>query len=178
MNLPNSISLVRIVLAPLLGVFGWLNAGSAFIALFVLLMFSDALDGFIARRTGQITEIGARLDSIGDTSTYLWTALGFWLLRPEIVERESVFIAMVLFFYLLPGIAALLKFRRLVSYHTVLTKVTAILMAVGIFLLINSDNAVLFHFAVFFVALESVENIAITLKLDRPKSNLRSWWSV
>ena len=178
LNPPNVISLFRIAAAPFLIVCGWYGAGAAFITLFAVLMLSDALDGFLARIRHEVTPEGARLDSIGDTLTYLGAAAGFWLLWPGIVERELFYVLTVIALYLLPGVVSLYRFGRLVSYHTWLTKLTAVLMAAGIFFLAAYDWPALFHVAVFFVLLEAVENIYITWHLDVPRIDLHGWWDV
>ena len=72
MNLANWISFFRIVLVPCLVAsvlyyhpsrdgLRYLTAG-----LFILAMLSDALDGFVARRMGQGSQLGAILDPIAD----------------------------------------------------------------------------------------------------------------
>lgn len=70
MNLPNKITLSRMLLIPLFIVLfytisppdkRWILAG-----LFVIMALSDTLDGQIARRTHTITRMGALLDPIAD----------------------------------------------------------------------------------------------------------------
>ena len=73
-NLPNLITLSRLVLIPLILVF--LNEGtplSHYIAslLFILAGFSDFLDGYLARRMGRITLLGKFLDPLADKLTTL-----------------------------------------------------------------------------------------------------------
>lgn len=72
LNLPNSITIVRILLAP---VFLWLlfaddGAGGglrwAATALFVLAIATDGIDGHIARSRNQVTDLGKLLDPIAD----------------------------------------------------------------------------------------------------------------
>lgn len=84
MNLPNLISLARLLSVPLavwLIVSGWM--ASAF-WLFVCAGVSDAVDGFIAKRYGCQTTLGSYLDPIADkvllVSVYL--AFGFQGLLP------------------------------------------------------------------------------------------------
>lgn len=71
-NLPNLITIVRIVLAP---VFVWMlladgGTGRALRwlagALFILAIATDGLDGAIARKRGLVTELGKLLDPIAD----------------------------------------------------------------------------------------------------------------
>ena len=66
---PNQITYMRIILIPVFVIFllveiPYHNYIAAFI--FIILSLSDALDGFIARRTKQVTEIGKILDPIAD----------------------------------------------------------------------------------------------------------------
>ena len=71
-NLPNAITVVRILLAP---VFFWLlladdGEGGALrwvaTALFVVAISTDGIDGYLARSRGQVTDLGKILDPIAD----------------------------------------------------------------------------------------------------------------
>src|SRR6266446_2935940 len=66
LNLPNLISLARLLLVPLAI---WLILGGSYLAafwIFVAAGISDALDGFIAKRFDRRTRLGALLDPIAD----------------------------------------------------------------------------------------------------------------
>jgi CDP-diacylglycerol--glycerol-3-phosphate 3-phosphatidyltransferase len=68
-NLPNSLTLLRIMLVPLLVVVLLTRFhGSDFwgLAIFLVASLTDLLDGWIARRTGRITVAGTMLDPIAD----------------------------------------------------------------------------------------------------------------
>jgi CDP-diacylglycerol--glycerol-3-phosphate 3-phosphatidyltransferase len=100
-NLPNLITVVRILLAP---VFFWLllaDAGADSIlrwiaaALFILAIATDGIDGAIARRRGMVTDLGKILDPVADkllTSGALvcLSILGelWWWVTIVIVVRE------------------------------------------------------------------------------------------
>jgi cardiolipin synthase len=66
MNIPNLLTLLRIILVPIIVIF--LIQGSFIKALIVFLVagISDALDGFLARVLHQQTVLGAYLDPIAD----------------------------------------------------------------------------------------------------------------
>jgi cardiolipin synthase (CMP-forming) len=66
MNLPNAITIARILAVPLMI---WLIVSGEYMAafwVFVLAGISDAVDGFIAKRFNQRTELGAYLDPAAD----------------------------------------------------------------------------------------------------------------
>ena len=75
MNLPNALTLLRIFIVPLLVVVLLTNLASSWIGvsqvalgltLFIGASMTDWLDGYLARRNGQITTLGTLLDPIAD----------------------------------------------------------------------------------------------------------------
>jgi CDP-diacylglycerol--glycerol-3-phosphate 3-phosphatidyltransferase len=93
-NLPNSITLLRILLIP---VFVWLfsepTSDRALVAglVFAGAAFTDFLDGYLARRSGQITNLGKLLDPVADK---LLVASGLILLVQ--FQRVAVWLAIVM----------------------------------------------------------------------------------
>lgn len=178
MTIPNILSLSRIAAAPFLILASYYGSEKLFFMLFTLMLVSDVLDGYIARKLHQCSKLGSKLDSIGDFVTYLSLPLSVWWLWPEIIKTELLCIVTAVVVYLLPGVVALVKFRQPVAYHTWLTKLTAVAMSGGIILLLFTKNSLMFHFGIAVLALEAVENILITLTLSRPQTNVRSLWHV
>jgi CDP-diacylglycerol--glycerol-3-phosphate 3-phosphatidyltransferase len=69
LNLPNLITLVRILLIPVFVIFFITptpDRSMSAAVIFVVAAITDLLDGFIARRTGQVTKLGKLLDPIAD----------------------------------------------------------------------------------------------------------------
>ncbi len=72
LNLPNAITVVRILLAPVFiwmlladaGADGWLRWAAG--VLFILAIATDGIDGAIARKHGLVTDLGKLLDPIAD----------------------------------------------------------------------------------------------------------------
>ena len=178
MNIPNILSLFRIAAAPFLLIVSYYGQETLFYLLFALMLVSDVLDGYIARKLHQCSKLGTKLDSIGDFVTYISIPFATWWLWPEIIRAEALYIAAAVTIYLLPSIIALAKFRQMVAYHTWITKITALFMSSGIILLLFIKDGTLFHIAVYVLIVEAAENILITLVLPEPHTNVRSLWHV
>jgi cardiolipin synthase len=108
LNLPNLISLTRAILVPV--VFWLLLTERVQAAFFVFLLagLSDALDGFLAKRFGWQTELGAYLDPLADKLlvTCIFVAMGVlgelpsWLVI-GVVSRDILIVIGVLLSWLL-----------------------------------------------------------------------------
>jgi CDP-diacylglycerol--glycerol-3-phosphate 3-phosphatidyltransferase len=175
-NIPNLLSGLRIVVAPILLIIAWQHLPKLFLAILAASLLSDAIDGLVARRLKVTTETGAKLDSWGDFITYLAVPLCAWWLWPEILQREMFFIVTGIAFYLLPIFAGFIKFKRLPSYHTWAAKILAVLMCLAIFILFITGIAWPFRFAVILQCFVSIEEIAITLCLTEQRCNIPSFW--
>jgi CDP-diacylglycerol--glycerol-3-phosphate 3-phosphatidyltransferase len=102
MNLPNSITMSRIAMIPL---FLWIlsphfpwqgSDGSQEIAasvLFVLASITDGLDGYLARKRGQITTMGMLLDPLADKIMVTAALIQLVAYNPQVVK---VWIAVVI----------------------------------------------------------------------------------
>ena len=66
MNLPNSLTVVRIVLAPILVLLLEGGAGTLALTVFGVGMVTDALDGHLARTRNSITTFGKLMDPVAD----------------------------------------------------------------------------------------------------------------
>jgi CDP-diacylglycerol--glycerol-3-phosphate 3-phosphatidyltransferase len=95
MNLPNSITMSRIAMIPLLlwilsPHFPWRgSSGEQEIAasvLFVLASITDGLDGYLARKRGQITTMGMLLDPIADKVMVTAALIALVAYTPQVVK--------------------------------------------------------------------------------------------
>jgi len=175
-NIPNLLSLFRILAAPFLLLSGWLGLPTLFYAIFLAMLLSDALDGFIARMLHQTSAQGAQLDTYGDILTYLSALGAAWWLWPDLIQNELHYIMAAAVLYALPALFSFLKFGRLASYHTWITKISSVMMGAGVLLLLFFKEAFLFHWAVYFLLIEMTENITITFLLKEEQTNICSVW--
>lgn len=175
-TIPNLLSGFRLIAAPFLLYLAWTGRPNLFLALLALSLLSDSVDGFVARRLHETSELGTRLDSWGDLATYFTVPLCAWWLWPQILKREVFFVLLVIGAYVLPVVAGFMKFRRLPSYHTWAAKIMAVLMSVSVFILFIADVAWPFRGAAIGQALVACEEIGITIVLSDLRSNVRSLW--
>jgi CDP-diacylglycerol--glycerol-3-phosphate 3-phosphatidyltransferase len=173
-RVPNAISALRLAAAPALLCLAWGGARRGFLLAYLAVLASDVVDGFLARRLGSTSELGARLDSWGDLATYVTLPFAAWWLWPEVIRREAGFVVVATIAYVAPVALGCLRFGRLTSYHTLGAKVSGVLMSVAVPALFACDVAWPFHLATAVFALAEVEEMAITLVLPRWRSDVPS----
>ena len=101
---PNWMTILRIMVAPVIAVFIWLDDVKTgympALALFVLASISDFIDGWMARRLGVVSKLGAMLDPIAD-KVLIGTCLvslahvtedGWWFILPAIIIMTREFL--------------------------------------------------------------------------------------
>ena len=91
MNLPNRLTLLRIVLIPVFVVFFSLNYVKAALVVFIIASVTDWADGFIARKMGLVTNFGKIMDPLADKVLVL---SAFICLVPD--ERVAPWMAVVI----------------------------------------------------------------------------------
>lgn len=178
LTLPNLLTGFRFVAAPGLLWLAWQGHGIAFMILLAIAFLTDLLDGLAARLTGQVTQFGATLDSWADVITCLTIAIGCWWLWPDVVRREQIYVGLIVASSLLPAFAGFSKFGRFTSYHTWAVKLAVASMGLTLYVLFLGGPAWPFRVAAVICMLAAIEEIALTLLLSEPESNVRSVWDV
>lgn len=178
LTLPNLLTGFRFIAAPVLLWLAWHQLAVSFMVLLAIAFITDVLDGMVARFTGQVSQFGATLDSWADVVTYLTIALCCWWLWPELVLRELLYVVLIIASCLLPALIGIWKFGRFTSYHTWGVKIAAAAMGLSLYLVFLDGPAWPFRTAAVICILAAFEEIAITLLLSKPESNLRSVWDV
>lgn len=172
LTLPNLMGVTRFLLGFVLLALALAGKQSPFIGVLVIAFLLDAVDGPIARYYGQTSVQGSRLDSLADFTVYLMLLAGAALLWPDLVSREQPYIIAAAGAILLPVLAGLVKFRRFTSYHTWLVKIATVCIAPASILLLAGGPAWPFHVAAMVSVLAGLEELLITLMLDRPRSDV------
>lgn len=171
-NIPNCLSITRLLLVPVLILCSYQGQEEAFLYLLAVSLLTDFFDGYLARKLGQESELGARLDSLGDFFTYGVMVLGLMWLWPDIFSEQSWFLYLACFFYLIPTITSLLKYGEFPNYHTWAAKISAVLMAPAYYLLVIFGLSWLFRIVVLFHIWVAIEELIITVMLARKFYNV------
>lgn len=177
-HIPNLISACRLATAPVILVLAWYGYPRTVLGVLIASFASDVLDGYLARHYGQASELGARLDSLGDFVIYITIPVAWWQLWPDIARHEAPYIMAVIASVVIPPLIALYKFHAFVSYHTWTAKLAALLVGGSILLIFAGGPVWPFRVAMPVCCVAALEEIAITLALTERRTNLRSIWCV
>ena len=175
----NSITIYRLLAAPFLlfliisrqpDLFKWLLAFS---------FFTDAIDGYLARRYKVVSVMGAKLDSLGDDLTVIVGIIGLFVFKPEFINQEFIWLLLIFILFIIQVIYAFIRYGKITSFHTWLAKLAAILQ--GSFLILAffmpEPLRLLFYTAVAVTALDLVEEIALIFLLSKWKANVKGiYW--
>jgi len=90
--IPNTVSSFRLIAVPFLLYFAWSGHKNLFLAMLIVSLSSDAIDGYLSRRFNVASEFGTKLDSWGDMATYLSVPVCAWWLWPDLLKKEAIFV--------------------------------------------------------------------------------------
>ncbi len=177
-NLPNILSVARIVSAPTLVLLALGAQETPFACLLVAALISDIADGLIARIFAFDSALGAMLDSIADVLILLAACFGAWVFHDDVCVAHVMAITLLVGTWLIEGIVALVRYGRLSSFHTYAAKLAG--YALGIFisvLFLFGFVPWLFYLAVTISVLSNLEEMLLLSKLPEWQHDVRGlWW--
>ena len=164
-TIPNVISFLRLVASPFMIVAGFQKWEIVFLVIYMAGMFSDFIDGFIARRMHVGSRLGALLDSWGDGALYACAAIGAFILWPERMSGQSTFFLAAGGMVGLSIVVCFLKHGRPPSYHTWTTKTASAAIGITACLLFLDLAIWPFRAALALLGVSALEALCITLLL-------------
>ena len=175
----NGITLYRLLAAPFLLFLIVTNQPDLFKWLLAISFFTDAIDGFLARRYKVVSVMGAKLDSIGDDLTVIVGIIGLFVFKRDFINQEFIWLLLLLVLFLIQVISAFVHYGTVTSFHTYLAKLAAI--SQGVFLIlaffIPEPIRILFYIAIAITALDLLEEIMLTFLLPEWKANVKGiYW--
>jgi cardiolipin synthase (CMP-forming) len=158
-NIPNLLSLSRLLGVPFLWILVHMEPVGWFIVLYALLGLTDYLDGRLARAWGQTSEFGSMLDSVADLAYYVSTAYFVIALFPGYIVPNIPWLAGCLL-----ALAALIlftrfRFGRVLLPHTHLSRLAGALVVVAMLSSFLVDTTVLFRFIILLYTVAFLEMI-------------------
>lgn len=177
-NLPNLISLYRLLMFPVILVFAYNSWEQLFTWFFCINLVTDILDGFIARRFKLQTEFGARLDSIADLGTYILSFTGIFVFKSEELAPHYITLFLFMGLFVLCEVLPLFRYGRFPSFHLYSWKVGGYIQGIWFFSLFAFG----FWEPYYYVMLTSgylafSEHLILQFMLKEPRSNLKGlYW--
>jgi CDP-diacylglycerol--glycerol-3-phosphate 3-phosphatidyltransferase len=177
-NVPNALSLYRLLIFPFL--LYWVFAGyQQLVAIFIALnLFTDWLDGIIARAFNMQTKIGARLDSWADTGTYICAFLAIYFFKWEVIRPHAWLLYIFFGVWLLSYLVVFARFKGLIGLHTYLFKSTGYVQGAFIIsLFLFGFYPWLFYVCMITGILACVEEVIIISIIKEPMMNVKGlYW--
>jgi CDP-diacylglycerol--glycerol-3-phosphate 3-phosphatidyltransferase len=175
----NGVTFYRTITAPLLVFLVVYKQMDWFKWLLALSFFTDAIDGFLARKFKVASIAGAKLDSIGDDLTIVAGMVGMIVFKSAFLKQEIFLLVLLWSLFVLQALFAFIKYGKMTSFHTYAAKIAAVLQGVFLILLFFLPNPLseLFYAAILVTAFELIEEIIITLRLPEWKTNVKGlYW--
>jgi CDP-diacylglycerol--glycerol-3-phosphate 3-phosphatidyltransferase len=176
----NLLSLSRLGFLPFIVLAGLLRESVAFVGLFAVQLFLDAIDGLIARRMHIESDLGRRLDTVIDLAIWLPSiALFIWLAWDEFTRIFSEYPHL----FIIPTITSILMYvtayhylRALAAIHLYSGKLTsALVLVLVITMLLDRFYPLLGYLAASAGVVYHLEAITIyILKKDQTDENVIS----
>lgn len=178
LNIPNILSAYRLLTFPVIIFFMYLGKEELFVLFLCINLVTDILDGLIARTFNMVTEIGAKLDSLADTGTYILAITGVFLYKYDSFEPYLIsFVAFISLFFL-SHIIPLLRYKKLPSFHLYSWKIGGYIQGFFFFTLFVFDfNSTFYIFMVTWGIISFIEHIIIQFVIKGLRSNLKGlYW--
>jgi len=175
----NGITFYRLMAAPFLLYLVLSNNMEVFKWMLAVSFFTDAIDGWLARRFNVTSIFGAKLDSIADDMTVLAGIIGIIVLKPGFIREQIIPVAVLLGLFILQITFALFRYRKTTSFHTYLAKAAAISQGIFLILLFFLPEPIyfLFYLTVFVTAADLLEEILLVALLPEWKANVKGiYW--
>jgi CDP-diacylglycerol--glycerol-3-phosphate 3-phosphatidyltransferase len=165
MNLPNQLTIARILLLPiLLGLYyfnpeaGALNTWTyGFVGVFVIASLTDFFDGFIARRTDTVTTFGKFLDPLADKMLVL---LGLLILQElSLIPMWTVFLIIAREFLVTGVRLVAVNVGKVISASNLGKAKTAVtlLAMTALFLTFETSGLILYYIALVLTVVSGIE---------------------
>lgn len=173
-HIANYISITRIVLSVILAFTKPLSI--AFLAIYIICGISDALDGYIARRTNTAGRLGEKLDSAADLimAVVLLVAL-YQVVNPTI--QILAWIAVIVIIRAGSMLVVFIKYKTFAILHTYGNKITGLLLFAFPLSLAFVKEDMPMYIVCSAASISAVEELLIDLSSKELQANRKSIFS-
>ena len=175
----NGITWYRLIMAPVLIILLFVDRVDIFKWLLPVSFFTDAIDGYLARKYKVTSIFGSRLDSIGDDLTVLAGVVGLIVWKPGFFLDHLWPLIVLALLFAIQVTLALRKYKKTTSFHTYAAKLAAIAQGVFLilFFLIPDLPTYGFYIAAAITAIDLVEEIILVFVLPKWEANVKGlYW--
>jgi cardiolipin synthase len=177
--LVNSITVYRILAAPVLLWLILTGRNDLFKWLLAISFFTDAIDGYLARRYDAVSVLGARLDSVADDLTITMAIVGVFKLNSQFLLNEWLLISIMVLLFLVQVGSAFARYRKMTAFHTYIAKGAAVSQAVFLisFFFFTKPVYLVFYICAFLTSLDLLEEIILIWLLPTYRLNVKGlYW--
>ncbi|TCO07447.1 CDP-alcohol phosphatidyltransferase family protein [Natronoflexus pectinivorans] len=166
-NLPNLISLYRVLVAPVILYFALTGHESLFVIFLCISLVSDILDGNLARLMKVQTNFGAALDNLGDILTYILALLGLFLFKWTEIEPHAWILWAFLSVFVISYIVSFARFGKIPGLHLYSAVTAGYIQGIFFFILfVFGFYPWMYYLALGWGTIAYIEKVFVLFKLD------------
>lgn len=180
LNVPNLISLYRLLVFPVILFMAITGQEKWFVILLCISLVSDVLDGNIARFLKLQTNFGAALDNLADICTYAMALLGLFLFKWTVIEPHAWILYLFLGVFILSYMIAFYRFGKIPGLHLYSAVSAGYIQSAFFFVLfVFGFYPWMYYLAVGWGVIAYVEKILVLLRLDDIKIGVKGlYWLI
>lgn len=178
LNVPNFISLYRLLIFPLIMYLALTGQEKWFVILLCISLVSDVLDGNIARYFKLQTNFGAALDNLADICTYAVALLGLFVFKWDVIEPHALILYIFLSVFVLSYFVSFFRFGKIPGLHLYSAVSAGYVQSIFFFILfVFGFYPWMYYLAIGWGALAYIEKILVLFKLDDIKIGVKGlYW--
>lgn len=178
LNVPNLISLYRLLVFPLIMYLALTGQEKWFVILLCISLVSDVLDGNIARYFKLQTNFGAALDNLADICTYAVALLGLFIFKWDVIEPHALILYIFLSVFVLSYFVSFFRFGKIPGLHLYSAVSAGYIQSIFFFILfVFGFYPWMYYLAIGWGALAYIEKILVLFKLDDIKIGVKGlYW--
>jgi Phosphatidylglycerophosphate synthase len=178
LNVPNLISLYRLLVFPVILYTVLTKQESLFVTLLCISLVSDVLDGNIARYFKLQTHFGAALDNLADICTYAMALLGLFVFKWSEIEPHALILYIFLTVFVISYIVSFARFGKIPGLHLYSAVSAGYIQSIFFFILfVFGFYAWMYYIAIGWGVVAYIEKILVLFKLDDIKIGVKGlYW--